>query len=73
VDEQVAVGGLASSPESPSGARAEKKALLCGATPEWPNAFRTSALCERSGSLRIAVTIIRLIANAILRSLVRHK
>ncbi|HRE72912.1 MAG: hypothetical protein J0M14_18090 [Candidatus Accumulibacter sp.] len=56
-----------------AGLRLEKRALSCGATPAWPNAFRTCTRCERRGSQGIGIIINRLLANAILLSLVRHK
>jgi hypothetical protein len=46
---------------------------LCVATLAWPNAFRTCTRCERRGSQGLGIIIKRLLANAILLSLVRHK
>jgi hypothetical protein len=59
--------------EVEAGLRVEERALLCGATPAWPNAFRACTRCERRVSQGIGIIINRLLANAILLSLVRHK
>jgi len=56
-----------------AGLRFEERALWCVATLAWPNAFRTCTRCERRGSQGLGIIINRLLANAILRSLVRHK